>query len=262
MVRIYAVVLNLLIPLVTLAQYSEAIRSDRPGQAISAYTVGQGIFQVQCGFDYFGSHDATNKTAGLLNNTVVRYGIAERFEINSQFEYKGQQITQHNDSSTNTQHGVSATDIGIRYHIFTGKHHLPSVGLQVGARLPVLGADYKIKDPAPRFLIVASEQLSELITMNAVWGTAWNGNNSVPKHNYVINLFFSPGTRLGFFVENYGGVEAGVFTTNFDGGVSWMLTNDLQVGLSGGLGSNQGVSSYFISAGISWRTKRRPSASN
>jgi hypothetical protein len=259
MIRIYAVVLNF-ISFATLAQYNETIRADRPGQALSAFTVGRGIFQVQCGFDYFGSHDALNKTTGVLNNTVIRYGITEHFEINSQFEYKGQRITQNKDTSRNTQRGVSATDLGIRYHIYEGKGPVPSVGFQFGTRLPVLGTDYKIKDLAPRFLIITSQQFSEKFSVNTVWGTAWNGNNSVPKYNYVINLSLSLSDRLGVFVENYGSVEAGVFTTYFDGGISWLLTSDLQLGLNGGLGSNLGVNNYFISAGVSWRTKRRADA--
>ena len=130
---------------------------------------------------------------------MIRYGISEQFEINSQFEYKGERITQNNDSSRNTQKGVSATDVGIRYNIYTGKGRQPSVGFQFGTRLPVLGTDYKIKDPAPRFLIITNQQLSDLISFNTVWGTSWNGNNSVPKYNYVINLSFSLNAKLGVF---------------------------------------------------------------
>ncbi len=73
----------------------------------------------------------------------------------------------------------------------------------------------------------------------------------------MINLSYSLNAKLGVFVENYGGTEGGVFTTNFDGGISWLLTNDLQLGLNGGYASNQGVNNYFVSAGVSWRTKKK-----
>jgi hypothetical protein len=259
MFRICPVVFSVLISLSAVAQYGETIRADRPGQALSAYTVGQGIFQVQTGFNYFGTRDGTNKSIGFLNNTVIRYGITEQFEVNSQFEYKGEQF----DSAVNRHNGVSAADIGIRYNVYSGKGRQPSIGFQFVTRLPVLGADYKIQDPAPRMFIIANQTLSDLISLNAVWGITWNGNNSVPRYNYVINVSISPSARLGVFAELYGGREAGVLATFFDGGVSWLLTNDLQIGLhgglgqGGGLGSSQGINSYFVSAGVSWRTKRR-----
>ena len=258
MVRICIVFLSLLISLSAVAQYSEVIRADRPGQALTANTVGQGIFQLQTGFNYFGSN-VTTKATGFLSNTVIRYGVTEQFEINAQFEYKGEQI----DSAVKNPKGVSAADIGIRYNIYAGKGRQPNIGFQFVTRLPVLGTDYKIQDPAPRMFIIANQPLSDIINLNAIWGITWNGNNSVPRYNYVINLSLSPSARLGVFAEVYGGREAGVLATFFDGGISWLLTNDLQLGLHGGLGhggtlgSDKGANSYFVSAGVSWRTKRK-----
>jgi hypothetical protein len=259
MPRICLVAVSLFIYYPTVAQYSEVIRADRPGQALTANTVGQGIFQLQTGFNYFGSKDGTNKSTGVLSNTVVRYGISEQLEVNAQFEYKSERI----DSTVKNPKGVSAADIGIRYNIFAGKGHQPNIGFQFVTRLPVLGNDYKINDVAPRMFIIANQPLSDIVSINAVWGITWNGNNSVPRYNYVLNLSLSPSARLGLFAELYGGREAGVLATFVDGGISWLLTNDLQLGLhgglgqGGGLGSSQGVDNFFVSTGVSWRTKRK-----
>lgn len=109
-----------------LAQFNETIRTGRPGQAIGAFTVGKGVLQVQSGFDVFGSQNSRTKlkSNGFLNNTVVRYGLTETFEVSTLVEYKTE-TNEQNDIRTNLQ-GLSAFDVGMRYHIFTGKGLIPT----------------------------------------------------------------------------------------------------------------------------------------
>jgi hypothetical protein len=237
------------------AQFNETIRTGRPGQAIGAFTVGDKIFQLQSGFDYFGSKNNGIKNSGLLNNTVLRYGLTEPFEISALLEYKTETLKQ-NDAKT-TYHGLSAIDVGMRYHIYTGKGLIPNVGFQIRMRLPVLSEDYKIDDIAPRFIVVTSQRLSETFSLITNWGASWNGNNTAPQGNYVINLGFPFSDKLGGFIETYGSYGQQNFYVNFDTGLAWLLTPDLQLDLYGGYANNYGVNHYFISSGISWRTRRK-----
>jgi len=124
-------------------------------------------------------------------------------------------------------------------------------------RLPVLSEDYKIDNLAPRFIIVTGQKLSETFTLTTNWGGSWNGNNSMGTGFYIINLSFPIVGQLGGFVENYGDVNDGDFDTRFDAGFAYLVNNDLQLDLLGGLGKNDGFSDYFVSVGVSWRTKRK-----
>lgn len=235
------------------AQFNETIRTGRPGQAIGAFTVGTNIFQIQSGFDYFGSKTDGFKNAGFLNNTVLRYGLTEPFEISALLEYKTETITQ-NDSKT-TLNGLSAVDVGMRYHIYTGEGLIPNIGFQFRLRLPGLSEDFKVDDVAPRFIVVTSQRLSETFTLITNWGAAWTGNSSSPVGTYVINLSFPFNDKLGAFVETFGVYGQERFLVNFDTGLAWLLTPDLQLDLYGGYGNNYGLSNFFISTGVSWRTK-------
>ena len=241
------------------AQFNETIRTGRPGQAIGAFTVGHGIFQVQSGFDYFRSdHSTINfKSSGVLSNTVLRYGLTEPFEISALIEYKAETITQ-NDTNTDLQ-GLSALDIGMRYHIFTGEGLVPNVGFQIRTRLPVLSEDYKINDVAPRFILVTSQRLSETFILITNLGASWNGNDSSPQGTYVVNLAFPFNDKFGAFVETYGGLRQGIFTSRFDTGFAWLVNPDLQLDVHGGYGSNHGVQDYFMSIGVSRRSKKKES---
>jgi len=238
-------------------QYWETIRSGRPGQSIGPFTVGKNILQIQSGMDVFGfeNNTANVKGDGFLNNTVVRYGIGERFEISALADFRFETI---NSGGTETDlSGLAAFDVGGRYHIYSGQDLVPSVGFQLRFRLPVLSEDYKIDDVAPRFVIITNQQLSETFTLFTNWGASWNGVNSTATGFYTINLAFPISGKLGGFIENYGSITDGNFDSRFDAGLAFLVNNDLQLDLLGGPGRNDGVKDYFISVGVSWRTKRK-----
>jgi hypothetical protein len=144
----------------------------------------------------------------------------------------------------------------MRYHIYSGEGLMPNVGFQIRARLPVLSEDYHINDLAPRFILATSQKLSETFTLITNWGAAWNGNDSSPRGMYVVNLSFPFNGKLGTFVETFGGIQKGSSTINFDTGLAWLISNDLQLDIYGGYGENHGVQDYFMSMGVSWRTKK------
>ena len=238
-------------------QYNETIRSGRPGQSIGPFTVGKGILQVQSGVEFyvFENKDFGFSGSGFVHNTVIRYGILERFEVSGLIDYRNDKF-KSNGSETDAS-GISALDLGGRYEFFEGNGAIPTIGFQMRVRLPVLSEDYQIDKIAPRFLFVTSQKLSDTFTLTTNWGGSWNGVNSVGTAVYIINLSFPITDKLGGFVENYGDLTDGDFDTRFDSGLTYLSNNDLQWDMLGGLGSNDGVSDYFVSVGVSLRTKRK-----
>lgn len=105
-------------------------------------------------------------------------------------------------------------------------------------------------------LLVLSKSLSSRLYLITNWGVSWNGNNDTPTYSYVANLSFPFNDHLGAFVENYGSLTGGTFTTKFDTGLAWLLHNDLQLDLYAGYSKNHGLTEYFVSTGISIRTNR------
>ncbi|MBX2941327.1 MAG: transporter [Cyclobacteriaceae bacterium] len=254
--RVLLLISAMILSLASYAQYNETIRTGRPGHSIGPFTVGKGIFQIQTGMDIFGfeNKSAGFKGDGFLNNTVLRYGIAEKWEISALADYKVE--TLKSDALETDLSGLAAFDIGGRYHIYTGEGLIPSVGFQLRFRLPVLSEDYEIDHVAPRFTLITSQKLSDTFTLFTNWGGKWNGNNSTGTGFYTINLAFPLCGKLGGFVENYGSLTNGNFDSRFDTGLSYLVTNDLQLDVLGGPGSNDGVKDFFLSVGLSWRSKR------
>lgn len=240
-------------------QYNETIRTGRPGQSIGPFTTGKGIFQIQSGMDYAGNADnnSTDQNSIFFNNTVLRYGVTETFEVSAMVNYIfNESITSGGEESTAS--GLQAMDVGIRYHIIDGDGKwLPNIGFQIRLRLPVLAEDYKIDHVAPRFNIVTSNPLGKGFTLVTNTGATWNGNTAAPRGFYIVNLSWPFSDKLGGFVENYGAFANGPTETFWDAGLGWLLNPDLQLDIFGGFGVNDGIKSYFTSVGISWRTKRK-----
>jgi hypothetical protein len=61
--------------------------------------------------------------------------------------------------------------------------------------------------------------------------------------------------NLGVFIENYGNLQQSDFDSFLDGGIAYLINNNLQLDLYSGFGKNDEVKDFFVSAGISWRTK-------
>ena len=120
------------------------------------------------------------------------------------------------ESQLHGRKALAAFDIGGRYHIFSGEGLIPSDGMQLRFRLPVLSADYEIDNVAPRFTIATSQQLSETFALFTNWGGSWNGVNSIGTGFYSINLAFPIAGKLGGFVESYGSLTDGDFDSRFD----------------------------------------------
>jgi hypothetical protein len=238
------------------AQFYETINSGRPGQSVGAYTVGRGIFQIQSGFDSFGNtnNDAGTKNKGFLNSTGLRFGLTESFEVGAFFEYRHEEVTATNYSSS--RGGLSNCGIGLRHQISAGNGLIPSVGFQFRLRLPVMSDYYKIDNVAPSFVFVTSQKLSNKFTLITNLGGAWNGTDATPIGTYTINLSCAFTDTFGAFIESYGSFTHGVFETRMDTGIAWLATRNLQLDLLGGFGRNNGLNDYFVSTGFSWRTRR------
>jgi Putative MetA-pathway of phenol degradation len=239
------------------AQFYETIRSGRPGQSIGASTMGKNVFQIQSGVDYFGAENNEYglKTRGFLTNAGLRYGLTEMFEVGAFFEYKNESTTS-NDITTSYS-GLSNLVVGLRHQISVGEGLKPGIGFQFRLRLPVMSEHYQIDNLAPSFVFVTSQQLSKSVTLITNLGDSWNGMDSTPTGFYTVNLSCAFTATFGSFIENYGSVTQGTFDTLMDAGVAWLLTPNLQLDLFGGYSSNRGLQEYFISTGISWRTKCR-----
>ena len=238
-------------------QYFETLNTDRPGQAFTPNTVGKGAFQAETGLLYLGSNyaagDIRNNSIGLTG--FFKHGLSETFELNYGFNILNQAVRA--DTSDQTDTGVQGINLGGRFNIKSGQGNKPSYGFLFSLFFNNFAHPaFRTEDVAPLFLFLYKQSLSNVVTFSGNLGMSWNGDTPDPQTNYVLNLGFSISDKVGAFVENFGWIQDGVFDTHFDGGISYLISNNTQLDVSGGFGDNNGFSDFFVATGISFRTPR------
>lgn len=232
-------------------QYAETIRSGRPGQAIGARTLGANVFQLQTGLSFTDIDFEDSSQNTFAQSNVFRLGILERLEVSAVL------VWQNDKFEETTINGISNTQIGARYSLFTNKGWRPSVAVQGRLLLKLQDKDYRRQETGTRFIVATGNKLSDTLFLVTNWGITHIGNNSGPNYSYVINLSYSLTEKIGVFVETYGSLNT--FNIDFDAGFSYLLNNDLQLDFSFGIQDEADTSNWFIDAGISWRFDWRKS---
>lgn len=232
-------------------QYSETIRTGRPGQSIGAFTVGKNVLQFQQGIDYY-SIEATNLIKGFVSNNVIRFGISETIELSTLLNYQTENTGLGNGTSADRA-AINDLHFGFRAHINDQKGWFPVTGFQMRLKIPNVSDDFKRQYVAADMVFVANWVLPKGMGLATNWIMSYSGNDPNPLGGYVINLGFPIYKKLDGFVGNYGQLNQSVFQTRFEGGLGYLVNNDFLIDLSSGFGKNQGVKDYFVSAGVSYR---------
>lgn len=241
------------------AQYSEKIASGRPGQAISAQTTGKHVFQLETGFDLGGWERSVGniKTQSMLNATLLRFGLLNKLEIHSGWEFRSDKAFIDNEEFWSAS-GMSFSSIGIRHNVFEGDGKKPSLGYQVSAKLNILTDDYNPDGIAPHFILTSGMSLTDKLGITLNSGINF-GYESADALIYIVNLGLGLSENSFFFAEMYGDVNisesvtGGKFHPKFDFGYGFFLSDNIQLDLLGGYTWINEATEYFVSVGFSWR---------
>lgn len=233
------------------AQFNNTIRTDRPGQANGAFTVGKNILQFQQGIDFYSLANIKNPPNGFISNHVIRYGILEKVELSALIDYQNEQTKTNTAASLLS--GLSNLHVGFRIHINNQKAWIPNTALQMRFIIPNISKDFGTNYLATEMTFVSNWSLPKNKSITTNWILSYNGNDHYPTGKYVLNFGFPIHKKWSGFIENYGQINQSVFQSRFDGGFAYLINNNVQLDLSAGYGNNQNIQDYFVSTGISWR---------
>ena len=208
------------------AQNQEILSSDRPGQALSSSVVGNHVFQIQTGIDF------SNENSIFLPSSYFRYGLSERFEINSGFIFSG----------SNFAENLSSLSIGARYLVSNSNNKMQS-SFQ-------FSYDFKAEENIGQLVYILGSSFNEKLSYTANLGINFTDNLSLANTFYVFNVTYSINNKIGLFAENFGALFTSNYQFNFDTGVYYLLNNNFQ--LDTVIGDNDG---FFIGAGFTWRVQ-------
>ncbi len=247
------------------AQYAESIGSDRPGQALSANTVGKGIFQWQMGLDYGGysvkEYDYKERVFSNVHN--FRIGIMERVELGADFSLKkGKQKA--GNMETTVFNGMYDLGLNMRANILKGKNANPALAMHAS----MVKADIDQKGWDAKLVIATSQTFWDSWGLSINLGIKSNVDSNYETLNYVLNFNKSFNNGLLLFIEHYGEWTNKEFSPKFDGGMAFALNKNFQIDLYGGYYKDLlrlpgfgpdvapvdvDLNNWFVSTGLSWR---------
>jgi hypothetical protein len=254
---VHPVLLCILLTLLThtaFAQFGQTIRSGRPGASIGPYTVGKNVFQIQTGFNYNETTITSDNAKNIwIWNSVLRYGVLEKLEVNGLINLQTEDITAN--GMNEIQSGVSNTQLGLRYNFTGNREGIPALGLQGRLLLKAQSEEYQRENLGMKFIFITGNKITDWLSLTTNWGITWSGDGGDPVGNYSINTSFGLTEKLGAFIEVFGVFSP--FSSNYDSGLTYLLNNDLQLDVSTGWQGQNGLVDWFVDFGVSWRLHNR-----
>src|SRR6218665_54126 len=217
------------IPQLFFAQYTDVINSNRPGETMSAYSVGKSVIQGELGF--YGikeKHDLLDYDAsGLGTDFTLRYGaFLEQLEFIFDVQY---QMANYDTPYTSyKKNNFKQTVLGAKYLIydpyknykrevniysykanrnFQWRELIPAVSVFAGANFVGANNPYYFSPDG-----AVSPKVS-LITQNILGGGSWVFVTNIiadyigtdyPSYGYVLTLTHGFNDKWSGFVENQG----------------------------------------------------------
>ena len=232
------------------------IMTDRPDQTESSTLVPKKFLQIETGVFYESLEvgNFNNKTS-TLNTTLLRYGLLDNLEFRIGFsfteinrEFNG---TKLNDISS----GFSPLALGVKIGITEEKGLLPEIAFLGHINFPFLASnDFKTKSTSIDFRFAMAHTLNKKSSLSYNLGMAWDGDITTANYVYAIAYGYSISDKIGTFIELYGDLpEDSNFNHFWDTGLTYLISDNVQLDVSGGTGLSKNIQDLFLSAGISFR---------
>ena len=237
------------------------ISTDRPDFVESSQTVGQGRFQIETSAARERYSNAGMKTTRLTTPTLLRYGIAPKWEL--RLETDGYTVQRGHDwasSTTSTQHGVSETSIGLKWHTHDGEDAVPSIAWLLHADLETGSRAFRGNGVRPSLRAVSEWELPQDFSVGVMPGIIYETTDTNRRYAagiLAVVLGKSWNEHVRTFIEISGQRLAssrnGGSTVTYDTGAVYLLSNDVQIDTAFSWGANKNTPDFGWTIGLSAR---------
>ena len=243
------------LPLAASAGDDDTISTDRPDFVESSQVVGKGRLQQETSLQWERDRAGGVTARTLTTPTLLRIGLGETTEL--RFETDGRTVAHAGGA---TMAGYADTSVGIKWHTADQDGAAPSLGWLLHADLPDGSKALRGSGVRPSLRVAAEWELANGVGIGIMPGVGTDNDERGARRGYGI-LAATVGRditeRVHGFVElaapriaraNRGGTQA-----VFDAGVTWLLTNDIQLDAALSRGLNRRTADLGIGLGLSVR---------
>lgn len=232
----------------------DSLVTDRPDFTESTATIPQGHFQIEGGYTFTRQGD---EEASSLGELLLRVGAGERVEARFGIGSYGQVDTGVPGSSTLS--GYEDPFVGVKIGLNASDPNLlppgrPQMALLLSTSVPV-GSDELTSDEwQPEGKLALAWDLTDFLSLssNLIYGYPSDGEERFHQFGATLSTAFSLTDRLGAFVEAYGFNKEslnGSSTTYLNGGLTFGVSNDVQLDIRVGAGLDDPSPNWFAGIG-------------
>ena len=234
----------------------EPIVTDRPDFTEASATVGKGVVQLESGYTY--SMDiATDKRAHSYPESLFRIGILEDWlEFRIAYNHSSDRSLE-GGPSTIVNHSGDDLYLGFKIGLTPQEDWLPEMAI-----IPQM---IRPSGSGGKFLAglnwLYGWELSDWLEM----GGSTQFNRDIDESTGRMYVEFAQSwtfnyklaEKLNMYTEWFCFVPCGADTSQtqhyFDGGFTYLVTNDLQLDIRAGVGASEAADDYFLGSGFSIR---------
>jgi len=221
-----------------------------------AYVVPKGTGQIELGGAFERETDDEHVSTWDAPEPLLRVGVFERAELRlSAIGWIGSQ-----ERGQETENTGSDLELSTKVRLWGQQRWLPATSWLAGLSFPTGGHAVTSDGYDPFGKLIASWQLGERFSLDTNLGVA-APTQGVADSRRVYELFAAASLgvslteRMGAFLE-YDATVRGRGEHDeqaLDGGFTYLLTDNVQLDISGGAGLNRAAPDFVVGAGIAWR---------
>lgn len=227
---------------------SAPLVTDRPDFTEASVTVGKGVAQIEFGYTYIDSGDSVVHSLG---EPLLRYGIlADWLELRLAI------FPQQEGGES----GFSDLYFGFKIALTPQQGWLPEMAIIPQANTPTGGSAYTSGGWEPGFNWIYAWQINDFLTTagSTQINRRFDGNGGdFFELAQSWTLAFSLTEKVGAYTEWFAlfpqGAKGGGDEHYINGGITYLINNDVQFDVRVGWGLNQDASDFFAGAGFSVR---------
>lgn len=240
---------------------NEPLVTDRPDFTEASTTVGVGVIQLEIGYTYTFDQTATNSTENnSYGEPLFRIGMfADWFEFRLAWNHANEIVTEGVQAVTS---GSEDLYVGAKLGLTPQSGILPEMALIPQMTLPTASTNnFGSGDVLPGANWIYAWEVTDNISTagSSQFNRAIDATTLEPYIEFAQSwtIGYALTERLGAYTEVFGLLPTGADTVLpqyfFNGGFTYLLTDNLQFDIRGGVGLNNAADDYFVGTGLSIR---------
>lgn len=240
----------------------EPIVTDRPDFTEASVTVGQGVAQLESGYTYFYNRDdGESVRTQSFGEPLFRYGVfADWLEVRVGLFPLNERTVADGDSDSTS--GLADLYTGVKFALTPQDGFLPEMALVPQMNLPTGSDAFSSDTVEPGVNWLYGWDINDWLAT----GGSTQANRRLEDtgesylqiaQSWTINYSLAEG--LGAYTEWFALIPSGADTDHtehyFDGGFTYLLSDDVQLDLRAGVGLNDAAEDYFVGTGLSFRVR-------